>query len=637
MLDALEIIKKVTQGCEYPCEAMKKIPKETLDYQTETKPERAGVFFNADVLQESGMKILVLRENLTSFTETMFVKNEQKPTIREALIILTSKLRADQQITIRVDAQSSLKALKLDKILAEEDINLDVGSAKNKNSVAEKAIRELREEIVKLSPHGGKVSETVLAKATRNLNSRIRHTGCSARELWVKRDNNSGQSLQFDDEEISDVQYKMRIKSHEYSARYESRNAPRVVIPDVKIGDRIYIKSDGSKSKARDPYVVLWFVPNKNEIEVQKLLDKNRRNIVRVHLQNVYKIEPNEESTKETDLEYEETDPKDDEDGDHKFPVKLEVFQQIEVEETQTLSDNQCFFCMKMKRKLTNHSYLNCESLLRVRPGLRQCKVTNVKMSETDDDDDDDPEETVKKFPENNLIMFSDDDLDDVVQHEVVVPVQPVVSLLDGSDDDNEMESSTVDENNEDADGEDNNDQTDDGPSPPRPNRVQQVQPNKQLELSVVLEEDSEITDDEGSDDVLRDTVIQHEGECCPTNVSPRTRRLGGRSLPGRSIENRNLSITVPPQPQRQIPGRLALEGDVIRYFTGQLVDGREEWLRATVQRMFLTQQRRYPSWYNIVNEMGVELGLELHVGGSWQLLRGDQWEFVDDGERRPA
>ena len=85
------------------------------NYQTETKPERAGVFFNVDVLQESGMKILVLRENLTSFSETMFVKNEQKPTLREALIILTSKLRADQQITIRVDTHSSLEALKLDK------------------------------------------------------------------------------------------------------------------------------------------------------------------------------------------------------------------------------------------------------------------------------------------------------------------------------------------------------------------------------------------------------------------------------------------------------------------------------------------------------------------------------------------
>ena len=115
--------------------------------------------------------------------------------MRETLIQSTSKLRNPQKIVVRVDAQSSLKALKDDRVLKEEDIELDIGSAKNKNknSVAEKAIRELREEIVKLSPHGGKISETILAKATMNLNLRIRHTGHSARELWIKRDQTCGQ------------------------------------------------------------------------------------------------------------------------------------------------------------------------------------------------------------------------------------------------------------------------------------------------------------------------------------------------------------------------------------------------------------------------------------------------------------
>ena len=193
MLDAMDVIKRVTKKCEYLCQALLKLPKETMEFQTETKPDIPGTFFHADVLQESGMKILVFRDNLTSYTETLFVPNEQKPSLREALIILSSKLRSNQEINIRVDAQSSFKALKDDRNIAEEKIKIDVGSAKNKNknSVAEKAIRELREEIVKLTPHGGKISGSVLAKATRNLNSRIRHTGCSAGELWVKRDQNT--------------------------------------------------------------------------------------------------------------------------------------------------------------------------------------------------------------------------------------------------------------------------------------------------------------------------------------------------------------------------------------------------------------------------------------------------------------
>ena len=52
-------------------------------------------------------------------------------------------------------------------------------------------------EIVKLFPKGQQLSEVVIAKAIRNLNFRIRFTGCSAKELWMKRDQFSGQPLTF--------------------------------------------------------------------------------------------------------------------------------------------------------------------------------------------------------------------------------------------------------------------------------------------------------------------------------------------------------------------------------------------------------------------------------------------------------
>ena len=57
----------------------------------------------------------------------------------------------------------------------------------NKNSVAEKGIQELEEELVKLAPEGQPVNKLLLAKATHNLNSRIRHTCRSAQELLMKR------------------------------------------------------------------------------------------------------------------------------------------------------------------------------------------------------------------------------------------------------------------------------------------------------------------------------------------------------------------------------------------------------------------------------------------------------------------
>ena len=114
--------------------------------------------------------------------------------------------------------------------------------------MAEKGIRELREEMIKLQPQGGKVTELLVAKSTCNLNDRIRHSGCSSRELWTKRDQSSGESLQFEDKELSEQQYAMRLKSHDSSAMYKSRGAPSVELLEIKIGDRIYIKSDQSKS-----------------------------------------------------------------------------------------------------------------------------------------------------------------------------------------------------------------------------------------------------------------------------------------------------------------------------------------------------------------------------------------------------
>ena len=295
-LDAVPVIKRVTESCEYPCQAMKTIPKESLSYSTNTKPATAGSHLNADVLVDFGQKILVVRDNLTSFTDAKFIKDESKLTLRDALLILSSKLRNNVQATnIRVDSHSSFKSLKNDDALQTENITLDLGSPKNvnKNAVAEKSINELRTELLKISPQGGPFSERTLAKAIFNLNNRIRHTGRSARELWVKRDSNSNASLIFEDCEISDLQYQMRVSGHDSSSRYNSRNGPPVMSPEIKTGDRVYIKSDKSKHKARDQFIVMSPPGENNEVSVQKLSDGfSRKNVIPVQTQNLYPVSP---------------------------------------------------------------------------------------------------------------------------------------------------------------------------------------------------------------------------------------------------------------------------------------------------------------------------------------------------------
>ena len=66
MLDEISTLQKVFNTCVTPCQASRILPKELLEYSTQTKPDKVDQYFNADVLEESTQKILVIRENLTS-------------------------------------------------------------------------------------------------------------------------------------------------------------------------------------------------------------------------------------------------------------------------------------------------------------------------------------------------------------------------------------------------------------------------------------------------------------------------------------------------------------------------------------------------------------------------------------------
>ena len=207
-LDQQMIIKQVYDSCTFPCQAMKIIPKETLLYSTTTIPEFVGQFFNADVLEESKQRILVIRENLTSYTDACLIPNQTKAALKGAIITLIARLKLGDFCTIRIDNQSSLASLKADKSLIPLGISLETGHPKNinKNAGAEKAIRELREQIVKISPRGGPIDATTLARAISHLNDVVRHSGFSSKELLYSREKITGENIQLNDSELSSKQ-----------------------------------------------------------------------------------------------------------------------------------------------------------------------------------------------------------------------------------------------------------------------------------------------------------------------------------------------------------------------------------------------------------------------------------------------
>ena len=177
ILDVAKVAKSVRDDCKL-CVSRDKLPKEETSYETETKATVPGTFYNADVLNQHKKKVLLVRENLTSFTQTKFIKDEKKETLREGLVEIIYRFKPNMKTIVRVDCHSSFKALKDDKLLQNLGIVIQLGDEKNvnKNGVTEKAIQELENEILKVNPKNLLLDEILLSKATFNLNSKIRFT-----------------------------------------------------------------------------------------------------------------------------------------------------------------------------------------------------------------------------------------------------------------------------------------------------------------------------------------------------------------------------------------------------------------------------------------------------------------------------
>ena len=290
-LDEKIILQKVFDSCEYPCQASRILPKESMTYTTTTKTSKVGEVYNADVMEDANQKILVIRENLTSFTDASLLKDQSKPTLKSALITLLSRMKVGPVCSVRVDNQSSLASLCKDKSLEPYGIFLVTGEPKNvnKNAVVDKAIRELREQIVRFNPNGRKISEETLAIATSFLNDLIRHPGLSAKELWLSRSTTSGENLSLNDSTLSNNQFRVRENTHKSSARYQSRNAPEVKDYDIIPGQLVFVKSDRSKSKSRDSFVVLSVDKSSHKANLQKFpMQRFRSHPIQVNLDNLY-------------------------------------------------------------------------------------------------------------------------------------------------------------------------------------------------------------------------------------------------------------------------------------------------------------------------------------------------------------
>lgn len=127
------------------------------------------------------------------------------------------------------------------------------------------------------------------------------------------------------------------------------------------------MKSDKTKNRARDQYVVLSHVPNKPEITVQKLGSvNNRSNVLTVQLQNVYKLPCH--ASQHTTLQAEKSCKGLDEEFPKHQPCSSDDFKDNpDTEDNAYVELPNCFYCINMKKPDISHEDSDCVYLLEIK------------------------------------------------------------------------------------------------------------------------------------------------------------------------------------------------------------------------------------------------------------------------------
>ena len=259
-LDLDKALDRCSQCCHL-CSSLKKVPSSLVEQSTSDPPDGLGISFAADVIKRYRQLVLAVRETSTSFTAACLLDDERRDSIRSGLLRLCLELRplSGPPSVIRVDPAPGFASLYGDEILRQYGFAVEVGRVKNpnKNPVAEKCVAELGDELLRVCPEGGTITPLSLAVATANLNTRIRNRGLSAREMWLQRDQFTNVQIPFSDLQVVRQQHSLRLGNHPASERSKAHGcSPRRAMP-VQVGDLVYITSDGSKTHARNRYLVV--------------------------------------------------------------------------------------------------------------------------------------------------------------------------------------------------------------------------------------------------------------------------------------------------------------------------------------------------------------------------------------------
>ena len=105
----------------------------------------------------------------------------------------------------------------------------------------------------------------------------------------TRRESYTGNPLEFKDKDVSSARYENRIRNHESSAKSKARGAEPARSAQVSTGDIVHVKTDGSKHKTREFYLVMSVNHEHSTAQLQKFCGSTlREKQYKVKLTEIY-------------------------------------------------------------------------------------------------------------------------------------------------------------------------------------------------------------------------------------------------------------------------------------------------------------------------------------------------------------
>ena len=139
--------KEISDSCTL-CTSVQHIPDEFHHFNSNEVPSSPGESFTVDVMKENKQLVLVAVDNFSAYMSTTFIKSEKEEDLRDGILSAVTPFMASSLSKIRVDrAPGFTKMSTQKKTLDDLGIDIELGNAKNKNSlaIADLKIKELRQ------------------------------------------------------------------------------------------------------------------------------------------------------------------------------------------------------------------------------------------------------------------------------------------------------------------------------------------------------------------------------------------------------------------------------------------------------------------------------------------------------------